>query len=154
MTQWLQALTVWDVVGSLVVLGGILGGLKWLAPIMHGIHNFLADWQGEPERPGVPERPGAMAQIGKLRCDLEGVRNDLDQVKTDAASAAFNSKSNHGTSSHDAIMRKLTDNQTAISRLSGQMLAVTRAIERSEADRAEIRQHVGLDPLDNPPKET
>lgn len=159
MIQWLQALTAGEVITALIALGAIVGGLKWLRPLLSGAHHFLEDWQGVEDRPGVPGRPGIVAQIGVLRYDLEGVRADMRQIKTDSASAAFHSKPNHGSSSHDSLMREVRDSRAEVRKLSGQMAAILReqettrhAIEQSIADRAEIREHVGLDPHD--PEET
>lgn len=153
MIQWLQAVTVSDVITALVAFGAIVGGLKWLRPLLSGVRHFLEDWQGVEDRPGVPGRPGIVAQIGVLRCDLEGVRADMQQIKADSASAAFHSKPNHGSSSHDSLMREVRDSRAEVRKLSGQMTAILReqesarhAIEQSVADRAEIREHVGLDP--------
>ena len=141
MTDWVKALTLGDIIGVLVALGVVVGGLRWLKPVLTGVHDFLADWGGEPERPGVPPRPGVVESLGQLRCDMEGVKTDLAKVKDDAAQAAFHSQPNHGTSSHDALMRE-------VKHLSGQMSAVTRAIELSVVDRAEIRAHIGMTPID------
>ena len=160
MIQWFQALTIGEVITALIALGGITAGLRWIHPIMTGIHDFLSDWKGEPARPGVAARPGVLAQIGDLRCDLEGVKRDMAQVREDAASAAFNSQSNHGTSSHDELVREIREVRGKLATVSGQILAMSReqtlqadrqaafevAIRHSIDDRAEIREHIGLDP--------
>ena len=155
MTQWLQTLTAAEIVTALVALGAVIGGLKWLRPLLSGVRHFLEDWQGVEGRPGVPGRPGIVATLGQLRCDMEGVRTDLERVKKDAADASFHSQSNHGSSAHDAVIREIRDNARAIAKLSGQVLAQSREMEAihadvrtSVADRAEIRDHLGLDPHD------
>ena len=66
MTDWLTALTVVDVMGALIALGVVGGSLKWLLPILSGLHDFLSDWKGEPERPGVPARPGVPERLATL----------------------------------------------------------------------------------------
>ena len=164
MPGWLEALTVGQVLGWLVALGVLAGGLRWIHPIMTGIHGFLSDWKGEPARPGVEARPGVLAQIGELRCDLEGVKADVEQIKADAASAAFNSQPNHGGSSHDELVREIREVRGKLATVSGQILAMSReqtlqadrqaafevAIRHSIDDRAEIREHIGLDPSPDP----
>ena len=164
MIQWLQALTIGEVITALIALGGIAAGLRWIHPVMTGIHDFLSDWKGEPARPGVVARPGVLAQIGELRCDLEGVKRDMAQVREDAASAAFNSQSNHGTSSNDELVREIREVRGKLATVSGQILAMSReqtlqadrqaafevAIRHSIDDRAEIREHIGLDPSPDP----
>ena len=160
MPGWLEALTVGQVIGWLVALGVLAGGLRWLRPIADGIHQFLTDWAGEPARPGVPARLGVMAQLGHLR-------EELERVQQDAASAAFNTQSNHGSSSHDALLREMRDTRQemrdtrqTVAKLEGLVLAVSRkqseqseqqqafevAVRESIADRAEIREHIGLPP--------
>lgn len=146
MIAWLQALTVGEVITALFALGALLGGTKWLGPILRDVTHFLRDWAGEPERPGVPAKPGVMEQIAQLRCDVEGIKNDLGGVKDDAASAAFNSKSNHGGSSHDALIRRLDELVRNYRKQDGRLAAIERAVRQSVEDRAEIREHVGLDP--------
>ena len=154
MLEWLEALTVGQIIGWLVALGVLAGGLRWLRPIADGIHQFLTDWAGAPARPGVPARLGVMAQLGHLR-------EELERVQQDAASAAFNTQSNHGSSSHDALVREMRETRRVVSKLEGLVLAVSRkqaeqtehqgafelAVRESIADRAEIREHIGLEPL-------
>ena len=153
MPGWLEALTVGQVIGWLVALGVLAGGLRWLRPIADGIHQFLTDWAGEPARPGVPARLGVVAQLGHLR-------EELERVQQDAASAAFNTQTNHGSSSHDAVMREIREIRRVQSKQEGTLLAISRkqdaqaeqqqafevAMRDSIADRAEIREHVGLKP--------
>lgn len=167
MVHWLQGLTVGEIITALIALGALLGGLKWLWPLLEGIHNFLDDWKGVPPRTGVKGRPGVVEQLGTLRCDVEGIKTDVDSikadltgVKTDAASAAFNSQSNHGSSSHDALVREIRDVRSSVATISGQVLAMSReqtrqgqrqeaievAVRNSIDDRAEIREHVGMPP--------
>ena len=164
MIHWLQALTAGEIITALIALGALLGGLKWLWPLLEGIRNFLDDWKGVPPRTGVKGRPGVVEQLDTLRCDVDSIKADLTGVKTDAASAAFNSQSNHGSSSHDALVREIRDVRSSVATISGQVLAMSReqtrqgqrqeaievAIRHSIDDRAEIREHIGLDPSPDP----
>lgn len=158
MTGWVEALTVGDILGVLVTLGVVAGGLRWLKPVLKGVRDFLVDWGGEPERPGVPRRPGVVESLGELRCDMEGMKTDMAKVKDDAAQAAFHSQPNHGSSSHDALMREMRETRRVVSKLEDLVLSVSRkqaeqaehqdafelAVRESIADRAEIREHIGL----------
>ena len=78
----------------------------------------------------------------------------MEQVKKDAASASFHSKSNHGGSSHDEVIRKIDDLAKAQSRTDGRIVALAQRQDRFEVavkvsmdDRAQIREHIGLGPL-------
>lgn len=141
MIDWIEALTIGEVLAALVAVGAITGGIKWLGPVLTAIHDFLSDWVGEPERDGVPMRPGVMLrleQLDGLREDVDSIRGDLEQIKADAGSAAFHSRANHGQSSHDAVMRELTQLKDLFDE----------RYQGSAFDRAEIRAHIGLPPLD------
>ena len=162
MTQWLQTLTAAEIVTALVALGAVIGGLRWLQPVLKGVHHFLEDWAGAPERPGVPARPGVVAQIAALSTEIADLKDGLSQVAQDAGAAAFNSKSNHGTSSHDALMRELLDLRRVVSKVDGRTTTIARSVDRlnarsdthteaiaqSEADRVAIREYIGLPAFD------
>lgn len=85
----------------LVILGtaGIVSAVAviWkqaILPIMHlveEVKDFLGDWKGEPERPGVPRRPGVLER-------LEEHDNDLRAIRTEV-------KPNGGASLRDAVNR-------------------------------------------------
>ena len=98
MPDWLGSITVGQVVGWLVAAGAILGGLRWLRPWADGLHAFLEDWQGTPERPGVDAVPGVMEKLRRMD-------GELREVKTSASAAAFNTGPNHGSSAHDVSSR-------------------------------------------------
>lgn len=49
-----------------VAIGVIWRALRTLHPIMLDVVQFLEDWRGEPERPGVSARPGVMARLGEM----------------------------------------------------------------------------------------
>ena len=159
MPGWLEALTVGQVIGWLVALGVLAGGLRWLRPIADGLRYFVDAWQGE-SRPGMPARLGLMEQVEALGGRLEMLQEGLERVQQDAASAAFNTQSNHGSSSHDAVMREIREMRRVQAKQEGTLLAISRkqdaqaeqqqafevAIRESIADRAEIREHIGLPP--------
>ena len=58
MPDWLETMTVVQIVGWLIALGGVVAGLRWLKPIADALHNLVLDWGGEPARDGVPARLG------------------------------------------------------------------------------------------------
>lgn len=101
MTGWLSSVTVAEVIGSLIALGVLIGGLKWIVPVLRNLRDFLEDWRGEPARPGkdarpgIPERMQSIEQtqanlseaVGAVRKQVENshsinLRDDLDEHKT------------------------------------------------------------------------
>jgi len=43
---------------------------KTCAPFIRAIRDFLDDWKGEPDRPGVKGRQGVMARLGSIEHEL------------------------------------------------------------------------------------
>ena len=110
----LDAVTIGDVVGLLAAVGAIWAAIKWIRPALRAITNFLDDWNGEAERPGVPGRAGVLEQIADLRSDVDLAKTLARDAAESASDAAFHSKPNHGSSSYDALMRQLQDTKGAI----------------------------------------
>ena len=46
MPDWLETMTVVQIVGWLIALGGVVAGLRWLKPIADALHNLVLDWAG------------------------------------------------------------------------------------------------------------
>ena len=79
MNEWLQTITVLEVLGVLGAIGLFLGSIKWVWPLISGVKSFLSDWMGEPARPGVDPRPGVPARLKDLD---DAVRKNMDDVAT------------------------------------------------------------------------
>lgn len=149
MPDWLETMTVVQVVGWLVAAGAILGGLRWLKPIADALHNLVLDWAGEPARDGVPARLGVMAR-------LDALSREIAAVKADTESAAYNTASNGGESSHDKIIKMLTGLQGSVRQLEIQQVAQGSSLrqlsdrldyvsQESVRDRAEIHRIIDID---------
>lgn len=111
----LDAVTIGDIVGLLAAIGAIWASIKWVRPALRAITNFLDDWNGEPERPGVPGRAGVLEQIADLRTDVDLAKALARDAAESSADAAFHSKPNHGSSSYDALMKQIQSTGEAIS---------------------------------------
>lgn len=122
--------TIGHVVGVVTGAGIVLGGLKWTVPYVRAWFNFLTDWRGEPERPGVERRPGVLERLEDLTLRLDVVGERLERVEESAAVAAFNSAPNHGSSAHDALANSLARVEAD---LAGLRLAQTEFAERLDA---------------------
>lgn len=76
---------VLGVAGGIVVVGGALGllwrGTRSLAGLVGDVRDFLADWRGEPARPGVPERPGVMERLASIEQRMDGIDRRLVRVE-------------------------------------------------------------------------
>lgn len=78
MTDWLTSLTVADTIAALIALGVIIGGLKWIVPILRGLNELLEDWRGADSRPGVPRRPGVMERLEEHATDITAIRKQVE----------------------------------------------------------------------------
>lgn len=90
----------WGGVVSLVL--GIGTGVwrvgRVLVRIAKGLEQYLADWYGEPDRPGVPARPGVLVRLQKAEEGLVGIGERLERLEHEM-------QPNSGTSLRDAVDR-------------------------------------------------
>lgn len=141
----MDAITIGDIVGLLAAIGAIWASIKWVRPALRAITNFLDDWNGEPERPGVPGRAGVLEQIADLRTDVDLAKALARDAAESSADAAFHSKPNHGSSSYDALMQQVRSIGEAVSESKRDRLGLHEHMsEMSERIRA-VENHVGLD---------
>lgn len=70
--------------GALVTIAAGVAVVIQASKFLKKVSNFIDDWQGEPERPGVPGRDGVMTRLEKIEAEL---------------------KTNHGSSLRDAVNR-------------------------------------------------
>ena len=145
MRALLDAVTIGDIVGLLAAIGAIWASIKWIRPALRAITNFLDDWNGEPERPGVPGRAGVLEQIADLRTDVDLAKTLARDAAESSADAAFHSKPNHGSSSYDALMKQVRATGEAVSESQQDRRGLhAHMSEISERLRA-VENHVGLD---------
>ena len=149
MPDWLETMTVVQIVGWLIALGGVVAGLRRLKPIADALHNLVLDWGGEPARDGVPARLGVMAR-------LDALSREIAAVKADTKSAAYNTAPNGGGSSHDTIVKMLAGLQGSVRQLEIQQVAQCNSLrqlndrldyvsQESARDRAEIHRIIDID---------
>lgn len=55
--------TILSIAGGLTTLAIFVAIWRWVRSWGKRIGDFLDDWNGEPERPGVPARPGVMQRL-------------------------------------------------------------------------------------------
>ncbi|MDH6189106.1 hypothetical protein M2168_002138 [Streptomyces sp. CZ24] len=75
----LDALLVWG--GAATVLAGfatvLWRGVRGTIRLAGRVEDFMDDWSGEPERPGVPGRPGVMERVSAIEERLQRVEHEL-----------------------------------------------------------------------------
>ncbi|MFJ8143075.1 hypothetical protein [Streptomyces sp. NPDC096013] len=75
----LDTVLVWG--GAITLLAGV-GTITWRA-VRSALHlgrrmdQFMDDWYGEQERPGVPGRPGVMERVSGIEERLSRVEHEL-----------------------------------------------------------------------------
>ncbi|MBP2331230.1 hypothetical protein JOF56_011615 [Kibdelosporangium banguiense] len=81
MPTWFTNLTIGQIllfVGGLVLVVGLFAKVwKAIRPVWRGTGNFLEDWNGEPERPGVPAKPGVMERLRAIEQKVDGIDHEL-----------------------------------------------------------------------------
>ena len=88
---------------------------RWAHPIAKQLTNFLEDWFGEPERPGVAAKPGVLLRLVKIEREL---------------------RPNGGSSMRDAVNRVEATGDETSKRLDEH-------ITTSETERADLRSDFG-----------
>ncbi len=99
---WLGAVSIADVLVSLVWIGGILVGLRWLKPVAEGIRAIAEDWTGRPARFGVPAVPGVMERLASMAAAVDQHTGAIEDIRHQVTP-------NTGTSAHDAVMRSMAE---------------------------------------------
>lgn len=71
---------VWSINGFIAI--SFLTGITFkLAPLFRKLQQFLDDFQGEQDRPGVPGRPGVMKRLETLEVDMKGIKKMLSDYQ-------------------------------------------------------------------------
>lgn len=71
------------------------------------IDDFLEDWYGEPERPGVPARPGVMERLAMHGADIATIKGEL----TTNGGKSLKDKVNSTDARLISVERKLNNQQ-------------------------------------------
>ncbi|WP_051710125.1 hypothetical protein [Streptomyces sp. NRRL S-350] len=95
------AVDVFLIWGGALTLAAAVGALAWKAVrgalrLGGKIEQFIDDWNGEPERPGVPARLGVMERVGGIEDRMAGIENRVARVEEQM-------NPNHGSSLRDAV---------------------------------------------------
>jgi len=82
-TPWLDVFVAAGIVaGGLALLGMVGRVVRWAFRAWKKIDNFLDDWFGEPERPGVAARPGFPERIARLeRIVTNGLSDQVADIR-------------------------------------------------------------------------
>ena len=96
----LDQVLFWGGVVSLVlgISTGVWRVARVLVRIAKGMEQYLADWYGEPDRPGVPARPGVLVRLQRAEEGLRGIGQRLEGLEHEM-------RPNSGASLRDAVDR-------------------------------------------------
>lgn len=82
--------------GALAALSTVLANrVKWIWMVFKRVEQFLEDFYGTKERPGVPARKGVLERLQNLDEDISGIKVELNY--------------NSGSTLRDAV-RRIDDN--------------------------------------------
>lgn len=126
--QWFSSLeTVWLGIVAVMGLGVTLQQMftRFINPVFRGLRDFLEAWHGTPCRPGRPAQLGVMEKLARI-----------EQMSTDAA---FNSKSNHGTSAYDKMLTEIRQINTEVLQLTKTVTTLSTDIEKLQDETREIK---------------
>lgn len=64
--------------------------VRMVLRVVHLFEDFLDDWKGTPDRPGVPGRSGVMTRLGRIEHELvpnsgHSLRDAVDRVEANTA---------------------------------------------------------------------
>lgn len=96
----LDQVLFWGGIASLVlaVSTGVWRVLRVLVRLVKNVEQYMTDWYGEPERPGVPHRPGVLVRLQRAEEGLTGIGDRLGRLEHEM-------QPNSGTSLRDAVDR-------------------------------------------------
>lgn len=96
----LDQVLVWGSVASvLIAVGtGVWRLVRVLIRLVRRVEQYLTDWYGEPERPGVPARPGILVRLQRAEEGITGMGERLVRLEHEM-------QPNGSTSLRDAVDR-------------------------------------------------
>lgn len=74
-TAWIDALIA--AAAAVTALGVLWRAVRGLRRFGRRVEDFLGDWFGEPERPGVAAKPGVMARLENVETDMATIKKEL-----------------------------------------------------------------------------
>jgi len=83
---------------ALAIGTGVWRVMRVLVRLVKGVEQYLTDWYGEPERPGVPPRPGVLVRLQRAEEGLLGIGERLGRLEHEM-------QPNSGASLRDAVDR-------------------------------------------------
>lgn len=127
LTTFYTAAAALAAAGTVVAL--VWGGLKLYHNLLKRGSQFLDDWNGEPERPGVPARQGVMARLHNQDVILADHSETLKHIMHEV-------NYNSGSTIKDAVHR--IDN--SLVEVKTQLRSVQTQASQNEAKQEEFRQ--------------
>lgn len=69
-TAWFGGITVAQAIGAVLIIAALIYAVRKILKALRPVRDFLDDWNGEPNRPGVHSRPGVMARLDRIEQHL------------------------------------------------------------------------------------
>lgn len=85
MPQYLEAVTLGQLLTMATIIGSVAAVLRRTAPTMRQIAHLVDDVVGEEARPGVPRRPGLLERMDALEIQTATITNQLADVRSELA---------------------------------------------------------------------
>ena len=126
--QWFSSLqTVWLGIVAVMGLAVTIQQMytRFVGPVFRGFRDFLEAWHGTPAKPGRPAQLGVMEKLARI-----------EQMSTDAA---FNSKSNHGTSAYDKMLTEIRQINTEVLQLTKTVTTLSTDLEKLHDETCKIK---------------
>ena len=113
-----------------------------VSPIYRKIDNFLDDWSGQPERPGVPRQSGVMERLAQLehnggssiKDSVTRIEKKLDDHITESQKVMAEGAREWPAHQHDAQTRdeEITNLKQVVSDLSAALPVIARSTPPEE----------------------
>lgn len=109
---WLDTVLVWCTVAT-ILFGAYKVFAEMVLPKLRRIDQFLDDWNGQAERPGVPRRSGVMERLDQLehnggtsiKDQVARIEDKLDDHVTESAKVVAEGNAAYAKHLHEAEHR-------------------------------------------------
>lgn len=95
--QWLAEIELGEILLFFAAIGALVTLYRVFAPFIKAWQNFLIDWNGTPERPGVPARAGVPETLAKHGEQITANATQLTDMQEQLKKVQDQVTPNHGS---------------------------------------------------------
>ena len=110
--------------GVVIVVTAVLTIGRKMFAFFRRVGQFLVDWNGEEERPGVPRKRGVMERLTSQDRQLDHQDGQLSDLKARLATVEGELQNNSGSTVKDAVHRM----DRRVAKMDGQIEKIEKAI--------------------------